>query len=148
MEKVQTNLNLHLLEEANHRFAGSTPALVDVHNCRRQGTTTLTRQLRACSLLSSLPPATDMLWARCKPRGLGPNMKHNPPLFQLRNLDLKYAWWLTTVISTLGRQRQENQVFKTILNYLHENLSKRRRGWDGGGRVEASTGGRRNMSLR
>lgn len=35
VEKVQANLHPHLLEETNHRFAGSTPALVDVHNCQR-----------------------------------------------------------------------------------------------------------------
>lgn len=37
MQKVQANLDPHLLEEAHHGFAGATPALIDIDNCVEPG---------------------------------------------------------------------------------------------------------------
>lgn len=37
VQKVQANLDPHLLEEAHHGLAGATPALIDIDHCAAPG---------------------------------------------------------------------------------------------------------------
>lgn len=61
MQKVQADLDPHLLEEAHHRLAGAAPALVDVDNCVDQEAGALSRHQRPARQAKSIPAHSNPL---------------------------------------------------------------------------------------